>query len=258
MSGMHHVKGHYMQHGGEIRYKIFDKWWSENDTDDHPHAIIADKYSLMRRKAEQEIMRPENAMNVDAGLRLAIAMMSLIMRLFVATDAFHVGECKEGGCESLFNTSHDESHNETLRCSRCRMTMSSRPICFEIPRLENARKVDANLCLTLAMMSLITTLFVAPDAFHNFPNSGDNEVRPELDFRNSHICSERDYLLLDKLSEYAEWSIWLEAFQPDKLDIIKSSAFYIGFLGTWEQRVFPLDLIISAGCQKFVPIIGAN
>ncbi|KAJ8550202.1 hypothetical protein K7X08_033909 [Anisodus acutangulus] len=37
-SGMHHVKGHYMQHGRERRYKIFDKWWSDNDTDDHPNA----------------------------------------------------------------------------------------------------------------------------------------------------------------------------------------------------------------------------
>ncbi|XP_025884985.2 lipase-like PAD4 isoform X2 [Solanum lycopersicum] len=33
-TGMHLVKGHYMQHGRERRYKIFDKWWkTENDTD---------------------------------------------------------------------------------------------------------------------------------------------------------------------------------------------------------------------------------
>ncbi|TMW96382.1 hypothetical protein EJD97_007465 [Solanum chilense] len=32
-TGMHLVKGHYMQHGRERRYKIFDKWWkTENDT----------------------------------------------------------------------------------------------------------------------------------------------------------------------------------------------------------------------------------
>ncbi|XP_016558575.2 lipase-like PAD4 isoform X2 [Capsicum annuum] len=36
-NGMHRVKGHYMQHGRERRYKIFDKWWSENSTD-HPNA----------------------------------------------------------------------------------------------------------------------------------------------------------------------------------------------------------------------------
>ncbi|MCE5166061.1 Lipase-like pad4 [Datura stramonium] len=36
-SGIHRVKGHYMQHGRDRRYKIFDKWWSENGTD-HPTA----------------------------------------------------------------------------------------------------------------------------------------------------------------------------------------------------------------------------
>ncbi|CAN4095062.1 unnamed protein product [Withania somnifera] len=36
-SGMHHVEGHYMQHGREKRYKIFDKWWSENGAN-HPTA----------------------------------------------------------------------------------------------------------------------------------------------------------------------------------------------------------------------------
>ncbi|KAK4356339.1 hypothetical protein RND71_025310 [Anisodus tanguticus] len=92
----------------------------------------------------------------------------------------------------------------------------------------------------------------------NLPSSGDNEVQFELDLRNSHIYSEKDYLLFAKLSEYAEWSKWLEAFQPDKLDVVKPSASYIGFLGAQEQRVFPLDMITSAGCQKLVPIIGAD
>ncbi|XP_060175732.1 lipase-like PAD4 isoform X1 [Lycium barbarum] len=38
-SETHHAKGHYMQHGRDKRYKIFDKWWSDqNGTDDHPTA----------------------------------------------------------------------------------------------------------------------------------------------------------------------------------------------------------------------------
>lgn len=38
-TGMHRVKGHYMQHGRERRYKIFDKWWkTENGTDHHSTA----------------------------------------------------------------------------------------------------------------------------------------------------------------------------------------------------------------------------
>lgn len=34
-NGMHREKGHYMQHGRERRYKIFDKWWG---TENHPSA----------------------------------------------------------------------------------------------------------------------------------------------------------------------------------------------------------------------------
>ncbi|KAK4710005.1 hypothetical protein R3W88_004518 [Solanum pinnatisectum] len=37
-TGMHLVKGHYMQHGRERRYKIFDKWWNTENGTDHPTA----------------------------------------------------------------------------------------------------------------------------------------------------------------------------------------------------------------------------
>ncbi|KAK4367834.1 hypothetical protein RND71_011626 [Anisodus tanguticus] len=48
--------------------------------------------------------------------------------------------------------------------------MSSRPICLEVPRQENAMNVDAGLRLTIVM----TRLFVAPDAFH-ISAEGDNK-----------------------------------------------------------------------------------
>ncbi|XP_075090329.1 lipase-like PAD4 isoform X1 [Nicotiana tabacum] len=32
-SGMHRVKGHYMQHGRERRYKIFDTWWNDGEVE---------------------------------------------------------------------------------------------------------------------------------------------------------------------------------------------------------------------------------
>lgn len=44
-SGMHRVKGHYMQHGREKRYKIFDKWWKTENSTDHHHPTARSRFA---------------------------------------------------------------------------------------------------------------------------------------------------------------------------------------------------------------------
>ena len=56
----------------------------------------------------------------------------------------------------------------------------------------------------------------------------DRAIRSEENFRCPHVCSKRDYLCFTKLLKHAHQSIWLETFQPNKLDIVEPLASYIG------------------------------
>lgn len=52
-------------------------------------------------------------------------------------------------------------------------------------------------------------------------------------------------------------SIWLETFQPNKFDIVKPSASYIG-RETWKWWIFPLNSVISAVDQELSLVISTN
>ncbi|XP_009355855.3 lipase-like PAD4 isoform X3 [Pyrus x bretschneideri] len=44
-TGMHHVKGHYLAHGRERRFEIFDRWWKERSINDQKQSRSRSKFA---------------------------------------------------------------------------------------------------------------------------------------------------------------------------------------------------------------------
>ncbi|KAL6284357.1 hypothetical protein ACE6H2_015286 [Prunus campanulata] len=42
-SNMHHVKGHYLKHGRERRFEIFDRWWREKRVNEEENTRLVER-----------------------------------------------------------------------------------------------------------------------------------------------------------------------------------------------------------------------